>query len=41
SMQEAGYHQITWDADNQPSGLYFVRMAAGDYVGTQKVLLLK
>ncbi|MBC8213659.1 MAG: tandem-95 repeat protein [Candidatus Marinimicrobia bacterium] len=38
---EAGYHQVTWNADNQPSGLYFVRMTASDYVGTQKVLLLK
>ena len=38
---EAGYHQITWDADNQPSGLYFVRMTAGDFVRTQKMLLLK
>ena len=41
SMQEAGYHQITWNADSQPSGLYFVRMTAGDYVSTQKMLLLK
>ena len=41
NMQDAGYHQITWNADNQPSGLYFVKMTAGNYVGTQKVLLLK
>ena len=41
SMQEAGYHQITWNADNQPSGLYFVRMTAGEDVSTQKMLLLK
>ena len=38
---EAGYHQITWNADNQPSGLYLVRITAGDYVSTQKMLLLK
>ncbi|MBC8213548.1 MAG: T9SS type A sorting domain-containing protein [Candidatus Marinimicrobia bacterium] len=38
---EAGYHQITWNADNQPSGLYFVRMTAGEDVSTQKMLLLK
>ena len=38
---EAGYHQVTWNAENQPSGLYFVRMAAGDYISTQKMLLLK
>ena len=41
NIQVAGYHQVTWNADNQPSGLYFVRMTAGDYIGTQKVLLLK
>ncbi|MBC8214178.1 MAG: T9SS type A sorting domain-containing protein [Candidatus Marinimicrobia bacterium] len=38
---EAGYRQVIWNADNQPSGLYFVRMTTGDYVSTQKMLLLK
>ena len=41
TQMEAGYHTIEWDADNQPSGLYFVRMVAGNFVSTQKVLLLK
>ena len=36
-----GYHQITWNAHNQPSGLYFVQMVAGDYVSSQKILLMK
>ncbi|MBC8214176.1 MAG: T9SS type A sorting domain-containing protein [Candidatus Marinimicrobia bacterium] len=41
SMQEAGYHQITWIADNHSSGLYFVQMTAGDFTQTQKLLFLK
>ncbi|MBC8214638.1 MAG: carboxypeptidase regulatory-like domain-containing protein [Candidatus Marinimicrobia bacterium] len=41
SSQEAGYHTVVWNAENQPSGLYFVRMTAGDFVSTQKMLLLK
>ena len=39
-MQE-GYHSVTWNADNFSSGVYFVRMATGDYVSTQKLLLVK
>ncbi len=39
--QQAGYHQIIWNASNQPSGLYLVRMSAGDNSTVQKVLLLK
>jgi len=38
---EAGYHQITWNGSNRPSGLYFVKMRTGEFVNTQKVLLLK
>ena len=38
----SGYHQIQWNANNTfSSGLYFVRMIAGDYVHTQKVMLIK
>ena len=38
---EAGYHQVTWDATQQASGVYFVTMTAGDYIKTNKVLLVK
>jgi hypothetical protein len=39
--QTAGYHNITWNASSQASGMYFVKMAAGDVVETQKLVLLK
>ena len=39
--QEAGYHSITWDASKQSNGVYFVKMIAGDYQYTQKLMLVK
>ncbi len=39
--QKAGYFEIKWDAGNQPSGVYFYRISAGEYVETKKMLLLK
>jgi hypothetical protein len=43
-----GYHQISWDAGELPSGIYFVRMSArtpsgesGEFHQTRKVVLLK
>ncbi|MEE8418381.1 MAG: T9SS type A sorting domain-containing protein, partial [candidate division Zixibacteria bacterium] len=39
--QQAGYHQITWDAEDASSGLYFYRIQAGEYAETKKMLLLK
>jgi hypothetical protein len=38
---QAGYHSVTWNADNYSSGVYFVKMATGDYISTQKLLLVK
>ena len=38
---EAGYHSITWNADSYSSGVYFVKMVAGAYVSTQKLILVK
>jgi hypothetical protein len=40
-IMEAGSHRITWDATEIPSGIYFVRMEAGEFVQTRKVVLLK
>ena len=37
----SGYHNLTWNADNFASGMYFVRLEANNYVQTQKLLLLK
>jgi len=40
-FQAPGYHSVNWDADNYPSGVYFVKMAGGDYINTQKLMLIK
>ena len=40
-FQEVGYHSVDWNADNHPSGMYFVKMIAGEYVNTQKLMLIK
>ena len=39
--QQAGYHQIAWDASDHSSGMYFYRIQAGDYADTKKMVLLK
>ena len=38
---EAGYHSIDFNADDLPSGVYFYRMTAGNYIASRKMLLLK
>ena len=38
---EAGYHSVVWNADRYPSGMYFTHMMAGEYVKTQKLMLVK
>ena len=37
----AGYHTVTWDGSEYCSGIYLVRLAAGDFVKTQKMVLMK
>lgn len=39
SRQPAGDGQFTWNATGYPSGVYFCRMSAGRFVGTQKMLV--
>ena len=41
SKQTAGNHEVTWDASNVASGLYFYRLQAIDFVDTRKLELLK
>ena len=36
-----GEHEIVWNANNHPSGVYFVRLESGEFVENQKVVLLK
>jgi hypothetical protein len=37
----AGTHKIQWNASNQPSGVYFIRLNAGDFNSVKKAILLK
>ena len=41
AFQTAGYHSVSWNADSYSSGMYFVRMIAGEYVSTQILMLIK
>lgn len=36
-----GYHEVIFNADNLPSGVYVYRIEAGDYVEMKKFILLK
>ena len=38
---EKGYHSVIWDATYRSSGVYFVKMVSGDYINTQKLMLIK
>ena len=40
-LMDAGYHSVTWNADSYSSGVYFVKMVAGEFVNTQKLMLVK
>ena len=37
----AGYHTISWNASDMSSGMYLVRVYAGENVETQKIMLIK
>ncbi len=40
-IKPAGYHQVTWHADDLPSGVYFYKIQAGELSETNKMLLVK
>ncbi|SVD85134.1 uncharacterized protein METZ01_LOCUS437988, partial [marine metagenome] len=40
-VQNAGNYSASWNAGNQPSGIYFVRFIAGEFTTSEKVMLLK
>ncbi len=37
----AGIHNSSWNAQNEASGVYFIKLTAGEYNNLQKVLLVK
>jgi Peptidase family C25/Secretion system C-terminal sorting domain len=40
-IENSGKHQVKFDAANLPSGVYFYRIEAGNFVQTKKLILLK
>ena len=38
---EAGYRSVVWDAKEAASGIYFIRMEAGDFVEVRKTALIR
>ncbi len=40
-VQEAGYHEVRFDAAGLPSGLYFYRIQTGNFSSTKKLLLIR
>ena len=39
--KEAGYHSVIWNALDNPSGTYIIKMQAGNFVQVQKCILIK
>ncbi|HEY3251731.1 MAG TPA: T9SS type A sorting domain-containing protein [Ignavibacteria bacterium] len=40
-IKESGWHSIEFNAQNYPSGVYFYRIEAGDFVQSKKMVLVK
>jgi subtilisin family serine protease len=40
-IQRPGIYRVKWDASGLPSGVYFCRMHAGEFVATRKAVLMK
>jgi hypothetical protein len=41
ARQEAGEYQTRFNAENLPSGIYLLRLQAGGFSDTKKMLLVK
>jgi len=40
-VYDQGYHEIQWNASEQASGIYFVKMVTNDLTNFQKLMLVK
>ena len=42
-FKEASYngHEVIWNASNMSSGVYFIKLHAGNTLQTQKIMLIK
>jgi hypothetical protein len=40
-FQEAGTHEVRFDASNIPSGVYLYRITSGTFAETKKLVLIK
>jgi hypothetical protein len=40
-LHEPGYHEVQWNASQQSSGIYFVKMVAGGQTNILKLMLVK
>ncbi len=38
---EAGYHSVVWDAKDMASGVYIIKMEAGDFIEVRKMTLIR
>jgi hypothetical protein len=36
-----GEHEVQWNTQNQPSGIYLIRLQSGEYFTAQKISLVK
>ena len=41
SLKPAGVHEVTFNASDLPSGIYYYRIKAGDYTDARKMMLVK
>jgi hypothetical protein len=40
-MKSANTYNVVWNANQNASGVYFVKLAAGSAIQTQKIMLIK
>jgi Secretion system C-terminal sorting domain len=39
--KQAGTYELTWNAENLPSGVYYYRISSGNYTAVKKMILMK